>query len=124
MKKKLWRIPLMILGVLLALVIVFVVVLQIQGRIIQHGRYLETKNGGAMFIDNNSPTALSNPTNRDIFKGLTTGDEILLLRSNVTLESYPGQTSAYWAIKLRDGTRDDIPAGVIEQLIQLQWIEP
>ena len=122
--KKWLRIPLMILGALLALVVVFVVVLQIQGRIIQRGRYLETANGGAMFIDNNSPIHLSNPTGKDVFKGLTSGDEILLLRSNVTLESWPGQTSAYAVIKLRDGTRDDIPAGVIEQLIQLQWIEP
>ncbi len=121
--KKMWRVPLAVLGVLLILAIALVAFMEIKGLIFQQGRYLETKSGGAMLIHGNSPTELHNPTGRDLFKGLTTGDKILVIRSNVTLESYPGQTTAYAVIKLRDGAIEDIPEGVIEQLTKLQWIE-
>ncbi len=123
MKKMIWRIPVAILGVLLVLAIALVAFMEIKGWIVQQGRYLETKSGGAMLIYGNSPTELHNPTGRDLFEGLTTGDKILVVRSNVTLESYPEQTTAYAVIKLRDGTIEDIPKGVIEQLTELQRLE-
>ncbi len=123
MKRKWWRVPLAVLGVLLILAIALVAFMEIKGMIVQQGRYLETKNGGAMLIHGNSPTKLHTPTGKDLFKGLTTGDTVLVVRSNFTLESYPGQTTAYVVIKLRDGTIEDIPEGVIEQLTKLQWIE-
>lgn len=122
MKRKKWLIPVVAIGAMLVLVIAFVGVIAVNGLTVSQGRYLQAKNDTPMLIHGSSPTKLSYKTDRPLFDNLDTGDEILVIHGPVA-ESYPGQTRAWAVFKLRDGTIDDIPQGVIEQLIQLEWID-
>lgn len=114
-----------ILGILLCIIIVIVLVGYIlinKGYGISVGKYLESNTGTPMFVSYNSPISMSNRTNRDLFKDLDIGDEILILHSGI-MESYPGQSGVYFVFKLSDGTTSDIPEIVISQLQDLGWLE-
>jgi hypothetical protein len=88
---------------------------------ISTARFLEADNGSAMMIAYNSPTVMSNKTDRNIFKKLNTGDKILVIHGP-TAESYPGQTKVYAVFRLQKGSFSDIPQAVFDSLIELGWL--
>lgn len=120
MKKKWWLIPVAVVGLVLVVFVGFVGVVTFNGWSLSQGRYLESKDGQPMIVLNNSPISLI--ADNDLFKGLTTGDEVLILHGGVA-ESYPGQTVAHALLKLREGTADDVPQTVVDELVKLGWLE-
>ena len=75
------------------------------------GLYLETEDGVAMLIDNNTPIVMSSNHN---------GDKIVVFHDGIA-ESYPAKTRAYYIMKLNDGEMDDIPQSVVDELDKLGW---
>lgn len=122
MKKKIWLIPVAVIGALLIVIIAFAGIMINKGYGMSQGLYLEGKDGQAMLICENSPIVMSNRTNRELFDDLEVGDEILVIHDGIN-ESYPGQTGAYAIIKLSDGDIANIPQIVIDQLVELGWLE-
>lgn len=122
MKKKIWLIPVAVIGALLIVFIAFAGIMINKGYGMSQGLYLEGKDGQAMLICENSPIVMSNRTNRELFDDLEVGDEILVIHDGIN-ESYPGQTGAYAIIKLSDGDIANIPQIVIDQLVELGWLE-
>lgn len=82
------------------------------------GLYLQTDNGNMLILDN-SPISMSG--NDDMFEKYESGDKILVLHDGI-LESYPGQTRAYFVMKLADGEITDIPETVLISLSELGWM--
>ena len=122
MKKKIWLIPVAVIGALLIVIIAFAGIMINKGYGMSQGLYLEGKDGQAMLICENSPIVMSNRTNRELFDDLEVGDEILVIHDGIN-ESYPGQTGAYAIIKLSDGDIANIPQIVIDQVVELGWLE-
>ena len=122
MKKKIWLIPVAVIGALLIVIIAFAGIMINKGYGMSQGLYLEGKDGQAMLICENSPIVMSNRTNRELFDDLEVGDEILVIHDGIN-ESYPGSTRAYAVFKLKDGTENDIPQAVVDQLIELGWLD-
>ena len=91
------------------------------GYSVSAGRYLEASNGADVVILENAPVEMSSQTNRDLFGGLATGDEILVLHDGMD-QSYPGRTGVYAVLKLSDGNVDDIPPAVVDSLTELGWL--
>lgn len=87
------------------------------------GRCLIADNGAYVLIKGNSPTVLYNASgDESIFEGIDTGDEIEVTSSMVML-TYPSQTYIYSLKKLSDGSIDDIPQEVIDDLTELGWVK-
>ena len=82
------------------------------------GLYLQADNVNMLILDN-SPISMSG--NDDMFEKYESGDKILVLHDGI-LESYPGQTRAYFVMKLADGEMSDIPENVLVSLNELGWI--
>ena len=122
MKNKKWLIPVIVISLVLVVLIGSVCFLAINGYGISHGRYLESKNGQPIFILDNSPITMSNRTAKDLFGNCDVGDKILVIHDGIA-ESYPGKTGVYAVFKLSDGTTGDIPQNVVNQLIDLGWLE-
>ena len=74
-----------------------------------------------MLIVDNSPIVLHPRKGAEMFDGLCTGDEILVLHDGI-LESYPARTGACWVTKVAVGTIEDIPAELIETLREMGWL--
>lgn len=119
-----------ILCIVLAVFLIFTTVgvisigfMAAKGYGITQGKCLITATGSYMLIDeNNSPIEMNNRSEKDIFAGLSSGDEILVLHDGIQ-ESYPAGTGVYYCKKLNDGTPKDIPPSVIERLTELGWLE-
>lgn len=120
--KKWLKITLGVISVIVILLVLSIYILINKGYGISVGRYLEAKGGKAMLIRENSPISMHNRTNYDLVSDLDTGDEILVIHTGIA-ESYPGQTGVYAVFKISDGTTNDIPKNVVDQLMELGWIE-
>lgn len=93
----------------------------LRGKSITVGRYLSS-NGGDMLIDGSSPIVMSDLSAKQaLFDNLQSGDKILVVHNGVN-ESYPGQTGAYFCMKLEGGNDSDIPREVITSLTELGWL--
>jgi len=121
MKKSL-KIILGIIGGIIILFVMSVYILLNKGYGMSVGRYLEVKDGNPMLIRENSPISMHNRTNRDLVDNLDIGDKILVIHTGIA-ESYPGQTGVYAIFKISDGTTEDIPQKVVNELIKLGWLE-
>jgi len=122
MKKKVWLIPLAAIGLVLVLLIGSVGIITAKGWGISQGRYLEAKNGQPMLILDNAPIVMSDRKGRALFDDLDIGDEILVVHDGIA-ESYPGKKIVYAVFKLSSGTMGYIPQKVVNQLIELGWLE-
>lgn len=126
MKKKFIVVLCIILAFFLLITAVAVIgmcVMTAKGYGITQGKYLVTATGSHLLIDeNNSPIEMNNQSDKDIFAGLSSGDEILVLHDGIQ-ESYPAGTGVYYCKKLNDGKPEDIPPSVIESLTELGWLE-
>lgn len=110
-----------VIFVLLTLIFAGITALSHSGIGVSSGIYLESRHGDALVIIENSPIRMSSERS-DIFDGLCTGDEILVVHGLIA-ESYPGQMRVYSVFKLGEGALDDIPREVIESLIRLGWLD-
>lgn len=86
------------------------------------GRYLQCESGIAMLIDDGTPITMSDRSGGDLFAGLSTGDEILVVHDGV-MESYPAQTGAYLVIRLGGGSMADIPQALIGSLTEFGYLK-
>ena len=121
MKRSL-KFTLAIISGIIILLVVSVYISFNKGYGISVGRYLEVKDGTAMLIRGNSPISMHNRTKRDLVRSLDTGDKILVIHTGIA-ESYPAQTGVYAVLKISNGTINDIPQKVLNELIKLGWIE-
>lgn len=126
MKRKILVILATIVAILLLLFAICFVVFGIasfKGYGVMEGKVLVT-NTSYMIIDNdNSPIEMSNQSeNEEIFKGLTSGDKILIVHDGIQ-ESFPAGTGVYYCKKLADGEYKDLPEQVIVSLIELGYID-
>lgn len=122
MKKKKWAIPIMSIIAFLVLIIACIGILLHKGYDVSEGVYLESKDGSAIIVCERTPIKMSNRTNRDLFDTLEIGDKILVVHDGIA-ESYPARTGAYAVFKINDGVTGAIPPSVIEELIELGWID-
>lgn len=94
------------------------------GKTVRMYRYLHTDNGNHIFIDSQGgPTVMRGPKGEDLlFRGLETGDRVLVLCGAATEAIYPGRNVAYWCLRLGKGTAANLPADTLEQLASLGWL--
>lgn len=89
---------------------------------ISTGRCLVSAHGDYLLIEGNSPTVMSDRSaGGNLFGDLTSGDEILVIH-DLILETYPGQTGAYFCWKLSDGDISDISQTLITDLKTMGWL--
>ena len=126
MKRKILVILATIVAILLLLFAICFVVFGIasfKGYGVMEGKVLVTNTGYMIIDDDNSPITMSNQSeNEEIFKGLTSGDKILIVHDGIQ-ESFPAGTGVYYCIKLYDGEYKDLPEQVIVTLIELGYID-
>lgn len=126
MKKKILVVFATILSILLLLFAICFVVFGIasfKGYGVMEGKVLVTNTGYMIIDDDNSPIEMSNQSkNEEIFKGLTSGDKILIVHDGIQ-ESFPAGTGVYYCKKLYDGEYKDLPEQVIVSLIELGYID-
>lgn len=120
--KKWLKITLGIIGGIIIFLVLSIYILLNKGYGLSEGRYLEVKDGTAMLVRGNSPILLSSQHNGDMFYNLDIGDKILVIHTGIA-ESYPAQTGAIAVFKISNGTTEDIPQNVIDELIKLGWLE-
>ena len=112
----------MIIVAVFVLAITGIIIMINKGYGISTGQYLEAKNGQDLLIRDNSPIVMSNRTEKELFDDLDIGDMILVIHDGIA-ETYPGRTGVYAIFKLSNGAIDDIPKNVVNQLIELGWLE-
>ena len=123
MKKGRWILPVCIVVIILALCVVIAFWLfQVRGLNVTVGRCLAADREVYMLIDGDCPIVMYNRTKYDVFMGLSTGDEILVVHDGID-DSYPGGTGAYFVLRLHKGTVSDISGDVITQLQELGWLQ-
>jgi hypothetical protein len=83
------------------------------------GRCLISDNGAYLLIQQFDATVLYGK--EGLFEGIDTGDEIEV-KHGMVQTTYPGGTNAYEVKKLSDGSIDDIPQDVIDDLTELGWV--
>lgn len=90
---------------------------------VSKGICLVADNGSYLMIDENgSPIQMSNSDRTEIFDGLKTGDEILVLHDGI-MESYPARTGVYYLVKTGEGKEKQIPQATVDSLMELGWIQ-
>ena len=126
MKRKILVILATIVAILLLLFAICFVVFGIasfKGYGVMEGKVLVTNTGYMIIDDDNSPIEMSNQSeNEEIFKGLTSGDKILIVHDGIQ-ERFPAGTGVYYCKKLYDGEYKDLPEQVIVSLIELGYID-
>lgn len=122
MKRNKWIISIVIIVAVFVLAITGIIIMINKGYGISTGQYLEAKNGQDLLIRDNSPIVMSNRTEKELFDDLDIGDMILVIHDGIA-ETYPGRTGVYAIFKLSNGAIDDIPKNVVNQLIELGWLE-
>lgn len=87
------------------------------------GHYLQANNGAHIIIDHNgSPIVMRDYSDQGrLFHALSDGDRILVVCSGIN-QSWPGQASAYWCLRLGDGAEGDLPQGTLLLLSELGWL--
>ena len=122
MKKKKWLIPVATIIVLTILAITGVGIMINRGYGASTGVYIESKDGVAILIRKKTPIVLSSMHNGDMFNGVDVGEKILVIHDGIA-ESYPAKTRAYAVFKIKDGVTDPLPPSVINELIELGWLD-
>ena len=122
MKRNKWIISIVIIVAVFVLAITGIIIMINKGYGISTGQYLEAKDGQALLIRDNSPIEMFNRTERELFDDLDIGDMILVIHDGIA-ETYPGRTGVYAIFKLSNGAIDDIPKNVVNQLMELGWLE-
>jgi len=104
--------------ILLALILGGLVVCRVMGLSFSTGRIMRTQCGDSFLLLNGTPVELAG---KDDFGSLQTGDKVLVLHGLIR-ETYPSSTDAHVLLRLKRGSRKDIPARVINDLDSLGWV--
>lgn len=89
---------------------------------ISTGRCLIANDGSVMLVkEDYGPIVISHTGNEWMFRGLSTGD-LILVAHGLIMESYPAQSGAAFVLRLGGGSIDDIPRQTIDELTELGWI--
>ncbi len=121
MKKKLLTTIVSLLSSLILVLLAIIVIITVNGYGISKGRCYISNNGSYLIIINEkSPIVMSDTNDKDLFKSISSGDEILVIHDGIN-ETYPGFTGAYLCFKLDEGEEDDLPYDVIRQLKEIGW---
>lgn len=92
------------------------------------GHFLTDKNDKPMIIvydgyPGGFPVSMSNQSeNEDLFENLHAGDKIEVTYSGKIAESYPGQMTIYNCKLVENGSMENIPQDIYNQLIETGWI--
>lgn len=121
MRKK-WLIPIITIVIIFVFIIIGASILISNRYDASIGTYLVSKDGAAILICERTPIVMSNRTEHDLYANLSIGDKILVIHDGIAT-SYPAQTSAYAIFKVNSGSAKEIPPSVIEELVELGWIE-
>ena len=116
--KKLWIIIIIVVSVVALAVLGTIIYINYNflGDEFETGIYVFVNKDGGFWQMNDSSIS------GNLFKGLETGDEILVYRSSQMAMSYPGQCSVKLCIKRADGNIDDVHSDAIEALKAIGWI--
>lgn len=117
MKKKI-LIPICVILALAVLAVVGIMYMNARSLAFSVGRILYANNSVMLVIDH-SPIELS--SKKISFDKFTDGDKVLVLHDGIET-TYPAKTGVYGIIKLSNGTVEDIPSEVLEELETLGWI--
>ena len=109
-----------ILGAVVLVILILVGLWFGSGVQVTKARCVVTDNGTVIMVYNNRPVVLNGIEAKDY----QTGDELLIFHANAFAESYPEQVRAHKAIRLNEGTKDDIPKEVLDVLIEMDFIVP
>ncbi len=86
------------------------------------GVCVRADNGGCLIVLDGSPVSMHQRSGGgDMFSDIDTGDRLFIIHDGIA-ETYPGQTGVYFALKLSDGDRNDVPADVLHNLREMGWI--
>lgn len=120
MKKKKWLIPFCIVLVIAAAILAVLGYMSSHSLSFSRGRCILLPNGDCILVVDETPIQLSNRTEReDLFDGLNSGDEILVLHDGIQ-ESYPARTGAYALLKTADGEMmEGISEDVLDSISEL-----
>ena len=121
MRKRI-MIPAITIAFVLVFLITCITILINRGYGVSTGVYLESKDGPAILISERTPIAMSSNHNGDMFSELEKGDKIVVIHNGI-MESYPAKTHVYAVFKINDGVTGTIPPSVIEELMDLGWID-
>ena len=115
----------MIVIALLLATIAAVGLLFFNGNELEVGRIVVCDGNTAVFVDENGGFWAINDASvsKNLFKGLKTGDKILIYRSSAMLMSYPGQCAVKWCYKLEEGSESNIPESVLIELKKIGWVK-
>lgn len=140
-KRRKWVLPVVIVASVIAVFLIVCLILPgvmaKKGLGVSVGRYLATRLGSSMVVLDEapkgitdpeererylSPVVMSNQTERELYKNLDDGDEILIVHGAIK-ESYPGGTGVYAVFKLKDGSIANIPQRIISDLMEMGYLE-
>ena len=117
-----------VLAIFLCLVICFVGILFERGIGITTGRCIVSDSETVLLIVEDGysegfPVALGyNGSKDNVFHGWSTGDLVTVIHDGIR-ETYPGQTQMYYGWHKEDGSREDIPETILNQLTEMGWIK-
>lgn len=114
MKKKSIKIIAITFGAILAIVLIGLAIIFLNGNQFTVARCIVTENGSLYMVYDDSPVKL----NYDGGKEYKTGDKLLIVHQSAFAESYPEQTRTYFVMKLGSGTLEDIPQKALDVLIE------
>ena len=109
-----------ILGAIALLVLILVGVWSTSGIQVSKVRCVVADNGTLFMVYENRPVVLNGIKEHEF----QTGDMLLVCHAGAFAESYPEQVKAYKAIRLKQGTKEDVPKEVLDILIEMDYLAP
>lgn len=96
------------------------------GRNLMSGRFLRSKNGDLMLIDDNGSAyelcILSSEDRPEYYNFLSDGDKIFAVCGDIR-EIYPAQADMHYCWFVEDGDYSDLPESTLASLREMGWID-
>lgn len=95
------------------------------GKVREIGRYVKIDNGKHVIVDDRMQTYfIMIPQSDNLFKGLTIGDRITIITDGASLDAQSSDSiNVIRCEKNRDGDINDVPESVIEEFIELGYLD-
>ncbi len=116
MKKKALIITLSVIGSIVLLIAIGFGILFLSGNTITTARCIVTDGGTLYMVYDERPVKLNYGKDTDY----QTGDELLIIHNTAFAECYPEQCSAFFIMKVSDGTAADVPQHAFDVLSSLR----
>lgn len=92
------------------------------GRNLMSGRFLRSKNGDLMLIDERGSAYELCPVAEEDYYNFGDGDKFLAVCGDIR-EIYPAQADMYYCWFVEDGDYSDLPESTLETLREMGWID-